>query len=172
MSQIAAYSVRFGEIKGIKNLATRQVWERQLPKVLNQIGLLVQREVIKKLNTASFKNSAGLIQKSIKFRVDLEKSRVIIYSDPSVAPYAKYQESGVKRHQMRYLLKAVRAIPLEFADVKGITFRRATEKSMQDGRWVHPGYEGKHFFRDGVKEAVKLVQERLKSLVVSIVVEE
>jgi len=156
-----------GEPSGFKNLQQREAWQRNLPKFLNQLGLLVQKEIIKKLNSTRFKHQTGTIQNSIKFKAQPEKNRVIIYADIGVAPHAVYQERGVQKHQMVYLSTAVRPIPL--AGKPGTTWRWASKKSMDEGKWVHPGYPGKFFFRDGVMSAIKLMNQQLKRLVINVV---
>jgi hypothetical protein len=154
--------------EGFKKLGRMDLWSKHLPAMLRKIGLAVQHEIIVELTKAGFKNPTGTIEKSIKVDVNVGESSVIIYADKQVAPYAIYQERGVHRHQMTYLTRATRAIPLGFANVKGTIFRKATPKSMSEGKWVHPGYVGKWFFDKGVKSAFEKIQQSTKELLLSI----
>lgn len=135
-----------------------------IEKALKNIGATVQGEIIKELNQTGFKNATGNLQKAIKVDVQPSNGRVLIYADNAVAPYAPYQEKGVHKHQMTYLLKAKRPIPMSFADVKGPIFRKATQKSMDKGKWVHPGYPGKYFFKKGIENAMTKINQHLKFL--------
>ena len=65
------------------------------------------------------------------------------------ADHASYINKGVNRHQMVYLTKADKPIPL---DVANNLFRWASPKSMKQGKWIHPGFKrGKGFMDASVK---------------------
>jgi len=150
---------------------------RLVEATLRVIGADAVKEIQERLAQANFKDSKGGIQRALGWEVD--GATLTVSVDERVAPYAKYQESGVRRHEMRYLLKSTRPIP-----VKGgpgcVVFRWAKEEDM--GRehlykdechggamamasgWVHPGYEGKHFFRDGINAVVARMPSYSKAL--------
>jgi len=110
-------------------------------------------------------------------------------------PYAYYLNAGIKRQQMTWLLNtpvreyevwrhrrrfvpygtsgatvhkytAQAPIPLKVGG--GTIFRRATAKSMQEGKWMHPGIAPMEFVERGL-EAFK--RERLPELFKDITVE-
>jgi hypothetical protein len=75
-------------------------------------------------------------------------------------PAAKYLDKGVKAHQMTYLSKSDKPIPI-LTDEGDVIFRSATPKSMQEGKWQHPGIKGKNFIERGVEKAREKVKERI-----------
>lgn len=85
-------------------------------------------------------------------------------------PYVYYLNVGVRRQQMTWLLNTpMRAysmwrsgrllgvywarapIPLKNA-AGGTIFRRATAKSMVEGKWIHPGIPAMNFVEEGVED--------------------
>ena len=77
---------------------------------------------------------------------------------------ANYLESGVKPHQMRYLMKSKRPIPIP-VDAINTLFRFATPKSMAEGKWMHPGFtRGKDFFKTSVKRTRKDAEKQFKNI--------
>ena len=68
----------------------------------------------------------------------------------SVADPAPYLEKGIRKHQMKYLMKSKSPIPIDVGDANMI-FRWASPKSMSEGKWVHPGFKrGKGFMKTAV----------------------
>lgn len=65
---------------------------------------------------------------------------------------------GRKQAQMKWLVKADRPIPIVTEDGE-LIFRSATIRSMQDGKWIHPG-RGPYDFVEKAKEEAK---EQIKS---------
>lgn len=165
MQPVIGYEMNVKVPEEWENMSKGDVWKRMAAKVLTQVGLIVQKSIINELNHSQFKNATGNIQNSIKFLVDGPKNKVIVFSDKDIAPYAVFQERGVRRHQMTYLVKATRAIPLQLEAIKGTMFRKATQKSMDEGKWMHPGYPGKMFFKMGILMAGVEINKRLKGLV-------
>lgn len=101
--------------------------------VINIRSEIDKRELIK----------SGKMRKSVGYKMTPQGVRFTV-ADP-----APYLEKGIRKHQMRYLTKALKPIPLDA--VNGI-FRWATPKSMKEGKWVHPGFKrGKGFIRTAVK---------------------
>ncbi len=150
--------------------------ERYLNKLLRATAKEIYNRVGSKLEAIDFKNPSGAIQNALKW--DSGDGWAAVYMEDSIAPYAQYVETGVKAHTMRYLLKAESAIPIKVGNAT--IQRRATEKWM--GRphpivdpvsgmvmmtkgWMHPGYEGHYFMRDGVEEAVQIADEKTENFV-------
>jgi hypothetical protein len=75
---------------------------------------------------------------------------------------ASYLEKGIRKHQMKYLMKSKKPIPVDVAN--GI-FRWASPKSMAEGKWVNPGVKrGKRFFETAVKRTREQTAEQFKSI--------
>jgi len=69
----------------------------------------------------------------------------------SVDSPAQFLEKGIKKHQMKYLMKSKKPIPIPDGAVNTI-FRWATPKSMAEGKWMHPGFtRGKGFMKTAIK---------------------
>lgn len=106
----------------------------------------------------------------------------------SLVPYVYWLNYGVRPHQMVYLLNtpirqyyafghayfARAPIPIvkgwTKAHGKGVAsqtiFRRATEKAMAQGKWRHPGYQGRHFLEAALTYYVQVFMERHPELIV------
>jgi hypothetical protein len=94
-----------------------------------------------------FKNSDGSkLAESVEAYI--ENGTIIIHSEHA---HFKYQNEGVRAHQMWYLLG--KTIPLKGKDGKTV-FRKVTLGSFLKGKWQHPGYEGKHYVEAGINMAM------------------
>jgi len=84
-----------------------------------------------------------------------------------------YQNYGVKRHQMKYLMKSKRPIPLiakfpnhkKGENVGDLIFRWASKASMDRGGWWHPGTDPKNFFEGGIDDMRDEIKKRIKGLI-------
>ncbi len=153
---------------------------KKLTRYLNQLLKAMAKETYEKvsarLRAIPFKNATGTLQQALRW--DSGDGWAAVYMDDRIAPYAQYVETGVRPHTMRYLLKATSPIPVAVGSAT--LFRWATEKWM--GRphtivdpksglvmmtkgWQHPGYEGHYFMRDGVREAVEVIDEKTEHFV-------
>ena len=112
-----------------------------------------KKYIRQEIDRHNWKHSPEGLKKSIKTK--RKPSSVTFYSRH---PGALYQNQGVRSHQMKYLLKAKRPIPLETG--RGLIFRWATRTSMARGGWVHPGYTGKKFMQRGLKRARKVLMKK------------
>lgn len=150
-----------------------------ISKAMTAIGGAGVRNINSRIMACDWKNSPRTINRSISF--DAKDWQVTIYSNPHISPHAIYQEEGVERHEMRYLLKASSSIPLKVGKAK--VYRWATERwigvphtfvdphsglVMNASGWVHPGYPGKYFFRDGIKDTMIEATNKLKGLVIKV----
>ena len=117
-----------------------------------------RNEVIRQLHKLDhkkwFKNSKGRLFMTISGLVIDDK--IIFYS---TAKHFIPQERGVKPHTMWYLLG--KTIPLKKEG--GTLFRKCTLKSIMNGGWRHPGYEGKNF----MGHCINIALERLPHIVSS-----
>lgn len=154
-------------------------FRRYISKAMTAIGASGVKNINARINACNWKKHPRTIPRSIDFNA--KDWEVTIYSDPAISPHAIYQEEGVREHEMRYLLGATRPIPLEIGRVT--IFRWATERwmgvphpfvdpksglVMHATGWVHPGYEGKHFFRDGIKDTMIEATNKLKGIVIRV----
>jgi len=170
-----------------ENFADESKWAKYLAKVWTAIGTSAVQNIQDQLGAIQFKNSTGRLQRAVSWKS--YDWGVLIYMDKDIAPHALWQEIGVKEHTMTYLLKAAGPIPVPTGHPSphGIAFRPALEKWMgvphqykdsYDGSikwatgWVHPGYEGKYFFRDGIKNAVKDASQRLRGVIFEMAAED
>jgi len=100
----------------------------------------------------------GEMYNNVRFKIT-EKGVTFIVG----VPYAKIIDKGVRRHKMRYLLKATKPIPLE--TVNGLMFRWATKESMGRGKWIHPGFKrGKRFMHTAIQRTRVAVREDLEKI--------
>ena len=149
---------------------------RYLNALLKAMAKETYEHVSANLAAIPFKKPTGTLQHALRW--DSGDGWAAVYMDDRIAPYAPHVETGVHPHTMRYLLKATSAIPVQVGSAT--LFRWATEKWM--GRphtivdpvsglvhmskgWQHPGYEGRYFMRDGVRDAVKVIDERTENFV-------
>jgi hypothetical protein len=107
---------------------------------------------------------------------------VMVYNEKSLAPYAIWQEKGVQKQKMTWLIG--KTIPYKiinghfvfagrnspyFLKDKNVSFAKITAASFNrinpvTGKpsWEHPGYPGKYFYRDGLRESLPGIREQLK----------
>jgi len=128
-----------------------------------------------------FKASQGRLARSPRYEVD--ETGGAVWIDKTIAPHASHVEHGVRRHEMRYLLKATSPIPIRLPGGK-MLYRYATPKwmgrphpawdyegserlqtQMMTKGWIHPGYPGKFYFRTGVQEGMRRVREKQRRVV-------
>lgn len=180
------YDVKIVGTKFMEHFKSKEQWTDYLGKVWAAIGPEAVRNVQSEIGAIAWKNPTGRLANACNW--EAQDWSMMVYMDPMIAPHAIYQEMGVRRHEMRYLLTATRPIPVPTGessktDPAGkyprVVFRWAMEKWMgvphpftdQRGQtrmatgWVHPGYEGKRFFREGIKKTVEYAATRIKGLV-------
>lgn len=163
------------EIVGTKDSVVVRDTEKFLllvDRILAAAAKTTYREIDRRLAQETFKHTTGRIHRALRWEASEGWSAV--FMDEKIAPHAPYIEEGVESHTMRYLLKATRPIPIPVGNTT--VFRRATEKWM--GRphpmvdpvsglvfmtkgWIHSGFEGRHFFREGTKTAIEEVSTKL-----------
>jgi len=106
------------------------------------------RRVRSKLKQTTFSDRAKrALSKALKIEVKPSSLRIVALH-PAFAPLVK----GQKAEQMTWLTKARRPIPI-VTERGEIIFRSATAKSMQDGRWIHPGRRPSDFIEKAKKES-------------------
>lgn len=131
---------------------------RKRSDVLKYAGQQAVQEIEKEIMRSSWKKAPTNLIKSFSYKV--RGSRVTVVS---THPGAEFLNRGVKRHQMRTLRQKV---PIITSDGK-LIFRNLTAKSLANGKWVHPGYQGKHFLRRGMSRARQRIIEVLTDHTIS-----
>lgn len=125
--------------------------------LLEETGDLAIEEIKKEIRRLTFKGSAKNLLDSFSYRVEGKSTLIIESNHPAV----KYLDKGVRSYQMKHLTKADKPIPIVMDD-GSVIFRTATPKSMQEGKWVHPGIRGKNFLDKGLEKAREKIKEKVK----------
>lgn len=174
-----SYQIEFVGTNASDNLQDTKKFVSFIRKSMTAIGVSAVRNIHQQIAQKDWKHHPRTLGRAIRYEVD--DWSVTIYSDDAIAPHAIYQEEGVERHEMRYLLRATSSIPLKIG--KAQIFRWATEKwmgvphpfvdpksgmVMQASGWVNPGYPGKHYFRDGIADTISEVTERFRGMVIRV----
>jgi len=103
---------------------------------------------------------SGDMYDSVNYKMTPHGVRFIV-DDP-----APFLETGIRRHQMKHLMKAKNPIPVDIANA---AFRWATPKSMKDKKWIHPGFRlGKGFMSSSVERTRETVAEDLRKMMTKI----
>jgi hypothetical protein len=99
----------------------------------------IKTEFYKRFNrkTGEFANkvSSKVLPNSIRFKSNVNHS--------------SYLNDGVKAGYMKKLIGSKRPIPLTDKKTKRLIFRWATQKSMANGKWYHPGIKKDRKVNDG-----------------------
>jgi len=78
------------------------------------------------------------------------------------ADHASYVNQGVNKHQMVYLTKSSKPIPIDAANK---IFRWASPESMKKGKWWHPGFlRGKNFTKAAMERVRKEMEPEFKNI--------
>lgn len=125
---------------------------RRRSQVLDYAGREALALIRKEIDRSSWKHPPENLKKSFSFKVG---NKTVSLSSTHKA--AKFLENGVKRHQMS---PPRRAVPI-ITDDGRLIFRNMSIRSLADGRWIHPGYHGKHFLRRGADRARRRINEIL-----------
>lgn len=122
---------------------------------------ILQRDLLKRMRSAfklqdAFSLRARIaLAKSLKVRV-LKSSIRVSTKHPAFRPLVL----GMTSRQMTWLTKAKTPIPIITESGK-LIFRRATAKSMADGRWIHPGHPPTDLLDKVRKESREYVKQRV-----------
>ena len=152
-----------GRVRGIyglpliRHLPDKRQVEQVKQEALERAGKYAIQEIQREIRRSSWNKTPVDLLRSFAYQV--KKSSLIITSDH---PAAHYLDKGVDPHQMIYLERADRPIPIITAD-GDVIFRQATSQTMEDGSWQHPGIKGKHFLTRGVRKARERVKEEVSN---------
>lgn len=147
----------------VKGVVSPEEIEKEKQKALERAGKYALEEIKKEINRAAWKSSPSDLINSFSYEV--KDSSIEIKSDHEAV---KYQDKGVKPHQMIYLQKAKNPIPI-MTEKGEVIFRNASSQSLKGGGWQHPGFKGKNFIDRGVSKAKEKVKEEIKNTYVDLV---
>lgn len=134
----------------------RSEYKREVQNTLRKIGAKGINNIKHEIRKRDLINSGNMLN-SVGYRMTPQGVRFEVRTD-----YASYVNAGVRRHQMIYLTKAEKPIPIDAAN--GI-FRWASPQSMQKGKWVHPGFKrGKDFLEDSVTRTRKDLKKEIEKI--------
>lgn len=150
-----------------------------MPKPLERIGAIYGRPFLKDLATSP-ERAMRLLKNELAYRIKKKlqdaqiserarkafaKSIVVRLGPSSILIESKHPAmskiiAGQKPGQMKWLMKAKTPIPI-ITDSGELIFRNATPRSMQNGKWVHPGRQPQTFVDLAKREAKELVKQRI-----------
>lgn len=137
-----------GEMQGDADV----VWKRLKGQFLRRLRVQIQQ-------TAFSQRAKVALSKAMKAEVK-QSSLVLTVNHPAWRPLV----SGQKAQQMVWLRRSPTPIPI-ITESGQLIFRTATAKSMQDGRWVHPGRRPDTFVETARKEARAWAKKKIPGLI-------
>ena len=118
------------------------------------------REMMKRIK-------AKIVQETFSARAKkaLARSLTVKTGEASIQIIAKHpiwrSVMGFRSHQMTWLTKARRPIPI-VTESGDLIFRSATPRSMADGKWIHPGHPKMGFLEKARQEARAFMRDKLQ----------
>lgn len=141
--------------KPLSRITSEREAKREVEATLNRLGKVAVEAFQDEIRRSSWNRKPENLINSFEYEVKGTSIRVT-----SDHPAVQYLDKGVKPHQMIYLSRAERPIPI-IKDNGEVIFRQASSQSLADGSWKHPGISGKHFMERGKEKAAKAVKEEL-----------
>ena len=187
------YNVSIVGSDNLTKIGQGQYIEKYLLTVLlPEIGNIILRHITDKIKAYPFKHQQGHMLNAVKVRIIPNELAVEVYNDATLAPHAIWQEIGVKKQPMLWLIKhknpntipfVIRDGRFRFAgrgsnffgapDVKFVRINSASfgKISKYSGKpsWENPGYPGKFFYRDGLVESMEEIRSKFKDFTFRIV---
>lgn len=129
-------------------------------RFLKEVERELLRSIRQKIRQEAFSPAAKKrLTRGFEVRIG-PKSLTVVAKDPAFRPLLEGQKSG----QMRWLVKARAPIPIVL-DSGEMIFRSATPKSMDNGKWIHPGRKPTTVIEKAKAEVRTLMKKRAKELV-------
>lgn len=127
-----------------------------LDKAMRRLHRALLKRIRDKIQASAFSMRAKkALAKSISIKMK-PKSLLILAKHPAWFPLVEGQKKG----QMTWLTKAKAPIPI-VTESGEVIFRSANARTMQNGKWIHPGREPVKFIDKAKKEARAVVKDRL-----------
>jgi len=136
-------------------------------KYLDYIGDIGVKSIRKEIDKIKWKayGAKNRVKKSIFNYIHPENKYV---SFGSHKPYIKYQEFGVKRQPMKWLIGLNKPIgPLFFNGKKTFRWSPKNKNVFKQGKWIHPGFKPKRFFAKGIDKIKNFVLSKDLNKIVS-----
>lgn len=128
--------------------------------MLHHFGRLAVTEVRAQILREKWKKNPFSLMQSVTYSV----RGAIVYIN--ISDKADYHNSGVRPHQMFYLMKATKPVPIKVG-ANILIFRIPSKDSFLRGKWQHPGIEAKHFVQKGIRAAqtkfIRHITNRVKN---------
>lgn len=154
---MASQAFKITQIKLTPLLPASALHQFDPDRVLRRLRSEVLRRVRASITQTTFSSRAKFaLAKALKITLG---PRSITVS--STHPAFRLFIEGRRKRQMKWLVKARAPIPI-ITETGEMIFRSATPKSMQDGKWVHPGSKSSDFFDKARDTARKAIKSRLK----------
>lgn len=126
-------------------------------QVLRGVKKEILKSIRRRIRQSAFSPQAKVaLAKGLKTKLG-PNSITVIATHPAFLPLLQGQKSG----QMRWLRKSPTPIPIVLDNGK-VIFRTASARSMDDGRWIHPGRSPTKIIDMARAEARQIVQKRIK----------
>lgn len=125
--------------------------------ILRRLKKETLKQIRDKITQTVFSSAAKrALREGLKIQVG-DKSITVTATHPAFIPLLV----GKKEQQMRWLTKATRPIPI-VTESGELIFRSATAKSMDDGKWIHPGHQPTTVIERARVEARKVIKEKVR----------
>jgi len=148
-------------LKPLYSKKMREKFEKILDKRLKYNLARAGVKRIKEAQKQANPNGKGVrIRKGVNYTIG--RRSVTFY----LSQLGGYHNYGVRRHKMKYLMKAKRPIPIRDKKTGEIVFRWASKKSMRKrGSWTHPGLKPQKFLEKGLSDLKQDFKKRLRQQV-------
>lgn len=141
-----------------KPLAPQEVLSRFNPeKVLKKVRKEILKSIRKQIKQYGFSPQAKkALSRGLKTKLG-PNSLTVIATHPAFLPLIEGQKAG----QMRWLRRSPTPIPIVL-DSGEVIFRTASARSMNDGKWIHPGRKPTRIIDMARQEAREIVKKQIK----------
>lgn len=117
----------------------------------------VYRHIRKALRDTAFSPRAQVaLSRMLRIKITTDTLRL-----EATDPRFFYLTSERKRQRMTWLLKAKGPIPI-VTDTGKVIFRRATAKSLANGKWVYPGQKATDYLTTAMNSATKTIKDKVR----------
>ena len=139
----------------------RKQFKSEFQNLLRRAGMKGVNNIKSEIKKRKLIKTGEMI-KSVRYKMTKKGVKFIVDSP------AQYLEAGVRKHTMRYLMKAKRPIPIEVSEAN-VIFRWASPRSFAEGKWKHPGVKkGKHFLKVSVKRTREELSKDFKNIAMKV----
>lgn len=138
----------------VKNKKNKKIKLLDADKLKDIFIRKFRKNLKEEIDAANFMKAPNSIKKSVRFSKTKKGLKF------TISAVGMIHNVGVRKHKMKYLLKAKKAIPIIDKRTSKVIFRRATPKSMKTG-WNHPGMKPKKFIEKAFSRSNKEFRARM-----------